>query len=75
MKVTITENERLQLLGLLVVAQQHAKGVMSAEKAAAAILEIDDNDLGHYSDAVYESDADIDDILKKMGIKVTDATA
>lgn len=73
MKKIITPNERLQLLGLLTLAQQHAK---IADQAREAIEKIID-DIGGYSlltDAIYEERAHIDKMLSDMGIEVEDAT-
>lgn len=74
MRKTITPNERLQLLGLLTVAQQHYAVEKQMAEAIDSILE----DEEHYSlmtDAIYEAPTDIDVILKNMEIEVSDATA
>lgn len=74
MRKNITKNERLQLLGLLTLAQQHYRIEKQASEAIDEILE----DEEHYSlltDAVYEDNTNIDKILQNMGIEIKDATA
>lgn len=74
MKTTITNSEKLQLLGLLTLGIRHRQVVDQVEKAMAEITETEVG--GHLGDALYESDTDIDEILKRMGIAiVADADA
>ena len=72
MKTVITNTEKLQLLGLLTLAQQHQKVVGLAEEAMCALLEHDEmsNYADQLSDAIYEQDTNIDKILENMGVKV-----
>lgn len=76
MKTKVTKNERLQLLGIVVIAQQHAKQVMECERALADILGVEVEswgyDLGHFQDIIYEQDVNIDALLKKSDIEVVD---
>lgn len=73
MRTTITENERLQLLGLLTLGQQHYKTIDSVREAIENIIE--DPDGGSLlSDAIWDYETDIDKILKNMNIEVENAT-
>lgn len=65
---TITESQRLQLLGLVVLGIEHYKIVNSVEDLATKIVE--DKVGGHLSDMIYEADLDIDKRLGYMGITV-----
>lgn len=73
MKNRITNNEKLQLLGLLTLAIQHQQLVILSEKAMCQILEVENPNgyAGCLSDAIYDGNLDIDSILKNMEIKVT----
>jgi hypothetical protein len=73
MKEVINKNQRLQLIGILTLAQSNAKSIKSCEKAIIGIVgKVDSlpNYAGLLSDAIFEDDFDIDEILKNMGIKV-----
>lgn len=73
MKNRITEQERLQLLGLMTLAIQHQKIVNECETALATLLENDPSEgsyVGQLSDAIYNGDDNIDNILKEMDIKI-----
>lgn len=71
MKKTITENERLQLIGLMTLAKQHYEIVRNCERAMANLVgseyEYEDN----LSDQIYGSETyDVDEALKNIDIKV-----
>lgn len=65
----ITANERLQLIGLLALAQHHNKALKDIVAAAVAITDERDSD-GHTSDAVY-NDNEADELLAWLDISVT----
>ena len=65
----ITENEKLQLIGLLVLAQAGNERMKDILKAVTAITGEKD-DMGHSSDAVY-SDYTADELLEKLNITVS----
>lgn len=71
MRKSITEIERLQLLGLVTLARQHYKIVDQARDAISLIIQEDDSLL---HDAVWDYDTDFDKSLASMGIEVEDAT-
>lgn len=74
MKNRITAHERLQLIGLMTIAQKHMKMVDEASSVMDAIIESDESEKGWtlLNDAIYEGkEPDVDQILKNMGIKVT----
>lgn len=73
-KPSITAHERLQLIGLLTLAQRHNKALEDIRAAALFITgEVNDegqpDDSGHTSDGVY-SDYDADVLLGRLDIKV-----
>lgn len=70
MKKSITQNERLQLLGLLTLARQHAQMIHATEDAMDKIMDNEDPFGSHLNDAVYDT-ASIDEVLKNMKVKVT----
>lgn len=72
MKTKITTQEKLQLLGLFTLANQHAKKVQEAERAMADLLEHDDPYVDHLSDEAYNDAPDFNGALKRMGIEVKD---
>ncbi len=73
MKSSITPNERLQLIGLLALAERSNREAEQIEKAAKALLEVPSDDFGHLSDAVYSSKpTDIDVLLERLKIAVTE---
>lgn len=61
---TITDNERLQLIGLLTLSKRHIDEMKQIEKAAYAITG-ETNDIGHTSDAVWDH-CDADELLRKL---------
>lgn len=69
MKKVITASERLQLLGLLVLAIEQQKMVQKLEEQMHRVIACK-NGYSHLTDAIYESDLDIDGILHDMGITV-----
>lgn len=72
-KTTITANERLQLIGLLTVAESQMKQLEATEKAAGELLGAKDDSgyYGHVSDAIYDNGRrDADGLLERMGISV-----
>jgi hypothetical protein len=68
---TITKSQRLQIIGLLTLAEKHMNAL---EDLQAALLEITleiDGETGHTSDAIYDSSRrDADELLKRLEIKV-----
>jgi hypothetical protein len=76
MKSTISTKERLQLIGLLALAERYSKQQSAVEEAIADILGdpkeggyID----GHISDALYDDGhRDADGLLKRLKIAVED---
>lgn len=70
MKKQITEDEKLQILGLLTLARQHYAMVAAAEKAMAQVLDHDEAYVDWLSDAISENNESIDEVLKKMEITV-----
>lgn len=67
-KTKITENEKLQLIGLLVLAKAGNERMRDILKSVISITgEKDDN--GHSSDAIY-SNYTADELLGKLGITV-----
>jgi hypothetical protein len=73
MKTTITEQERLQLLGLLTLGIKHQRIVNQVDDAIAEIVQEETGNL--LSDAVYDGNDDIDHVLKNMGITVETSDA
>lgn len=67
-KATISQNEYLQLIGLLTLAKSH---VDTQNQIAAAVAELigQEGDRGHAQDAVW-SPYTADELLEKMEIKV-----
>jgi len=74
MRTTITEQEKLQLLGLLTLGQQHNKIVDQVREAIEKVIE-DPNGYSQLVDAIWEYETDIDKLLRNMGIEVENATA
>lgn len=78
-KIAITPNERLQLIGLLALAQMYNKMLKDIERAAFALTgELDNDgkaaDYGHTSDAIY-SDYSVDDLLGRLDLTVMEQPA
>lgn len=72
-KTTISESERLQLLGLLTLARQHSQIVDQCSDGIDEILEVQGFEKGgtHLHDSIWDKSAeDFDSTLKKMGIKI-----
>lgn len=72
MKTKITQNEKLQLLGLVTLGQQHYKVTDLVRDAITEIVENDDTLL---HEAVWDYDRNFDEALKQMNIEVTDAAS
>jgi len=70
MKKVITENERLQLLGLLTLARQHRIIISHSEEAMAVIMNEEFQNLDWLSDAIYDDSTTIDEVLKNMDVRV-----
>lgn len=70
MKTSITEKEKLQLLGLLTLGIKHHQIVDHVEQAMADLTETEVG--GLLGDALYESNLDIDTVLANMDIKVVE---
>jgi hypothetical protein len=71
MSRTITQAEKLQLLGLVTLGRRHNK---IASQVSDAITEIIGTDDSQVHDATWEQDADFEEALKNSGIEVEDAT-
>ena len=72
-KTTITQSERLQVMGLLVLAEQHNRALVAITKATAEILgePLDDNYAGHVSDVIWDfGSKDADDLISRLEITV-----
>jgi len=73
MKKTITQNEKLQLVGLLTLGIQHQEIVGRVEDAMAKLTGTEVG--GHLGDALYQGGRfDIDELLENEGVGVEDAT-
>ena len=68
-KTKITEMERMQIMGLLLLAKDHNEKLAEIHNAVLSITE-DADDIGHCSDAVY-SDFSADELLRKLKITVS----
>lgn len=70
-KTEITAAERLQLLGLLTIAQRHNLALQDIRKAAEAIT--GEKEEGHTGDAIYDTaQPNVDELLNRLGIKVSE---
>lgn len=72
MKKTITQDEKLKLMGIMALAQSHRKVVDQCYDAMSDIL-FEESTLVH--DAVYEDNfrmVDFDKLLERAGIEVTE---
>jgi hypothetical protein len=77
MRKTITDIEKKQLEGLLLLAQSHNVEILAYEMVMCRMLAIRDGDLGHIGDAIYNESPrrlDFDTILERMGITVEEDT-
>lgn len=76
MKPAITSSERLQLIGLLTLAQYHERWMENLRDAAAyELLGVDaaDNESGHVDDALWdEHRRDADALLNRLQLRVQD---
>ena len=72
MTKTITEIEKLQLLGLVTLARQHYKIVDEVRDAITLLIGKDDSVL---HDSAWDYDVDFDKALADSGIEVENATA
>lgn len=73
MSKTITESEKLQLIGLITLGRHHQQKVTDVEQA---ISKLTDTEIGgHFSDSLYDTgNYDIDELLKREGVEVENAT-
>lgn len=69
-KTEISKSEYLQLVGLLTLASQHERAMEDIRTAALQITGETD-DCGHTCDAIWNGYS-ADELLGKLGIKVTD---
>lgn len=68
---TITANQRLQLIGLLTLAEKHSKALEDIKASASEITGEALDACGHTSDAIYDDGSrDADTLLKKLDITV-----
>jgi len=70
-KESITENEKLQLMGLLVLAKRHNDALKDIVASVRKIIG-QEGDRGHCDDAVY-CDYSVDELLDKMEVVVQPA--
>lgn len=69
---TITEAQRLQLLGLLTLAASHHRMMTGLEKAAREITGEEEGGLA--GDMIWCGETEVDELLQKCGITVIDPT-
>lgn len=70
-KKTITPNERLQLIGLMTVAQDLYKRTTDCEAAMEKIVGYKEKNHGsHFGDAIYGNET-VDQVLETLEIKVS----
>jgi len=76
-KTTITESERLQLIGLFTVAESLTRQLAAVERAAGELLGVENDDhnyYGHLSDAIYsDGPIGVDGLLTKLGVTVAES--
>ena len=65
----ITKNEYYQLLGLLLIAQNHNKAIQEVLTAMLSITK-EEAQFGHTADTVWDIDGTIDELLEKLQLKV-----
>ena len=73
MRKAITHEEYLQLLGLNLLCKNAVKKIKDIEEAMADLLEVEDEGTGYYglvSDATYDTDSNMDELLKDLEISV-----
>lgn len=73
MKKTITQQEHLQLVGLMTLARGHYKKVSDASEAMDDILESTDKERGWslINDAIYDSqEPNVETVLTNMGVAI-----
>jgi hypothetical protein len=74
-KTEVTEAERLQLMGLLMLAQQHNAKLKDIHQATQELTG-ETEECGHCSDFVYsQPELGADLLLKNLGIKVRNDAA
>lgn len=71
----LTQNERLQLLGLLTLAERHTQQLEQVQQSIESILDLTDDDrAGHIGDSIYGMDGDpvsrLDSLLERLGLTV-----
>lgn len=72
-KDTITEDDRLKLIGIFELARSYREKLDDLEDAAADILDHESDNYGYYghlSDAMYGGDSSVDSLLSKMDVEV-----
>jgi hypothetical protein len=77
MKTQITSNERLQIIGLLTLAERHNARLQDVRKTIIELLGGKEGDpydwTGHIDDAMFEdSRRDADQLLQRLHIQVSD---
>lgn len=72
MRKTITEAEKLQLLGLQTLGREYYKKVDIVRDEMTRILGTDDSLL---HDSIWDYDQSFDESFKVMGLEVTDAAS
>lgn len=73
MKEKITQNERLQLIGLMSLAKTHYEILKKYESSMNILIGVDKDYKDHLSDEIYGSKTfDVDSALEKLGIAVED---
>ena len=78
MKNKITKTEKLQLTGLLALADKHYDTLIDIERACCEVLDTPSppTDSGHIGDMIWGTIGhnDVDEMLRKMGVEVVDDT-
>jgi len=69
-KNTITRAEYLQLLGLTIIANRACAEIKRLIEAAQAIVGEDSKEYGHIDDLMWSDQFTVDEILRKLEIKV-----
>lgn len=72
MSSKITQEQKLQLLGLITLARQHSKIVDDVHNSITQFVGVDDSVL---HDAIWDYDMDFEKALKDSQIEVEDAAA
>ncbi len=72
MKKTITKEEYVSVVGLMVLARKAYRRIQDCKKAYKEIVD-EKEEFGHFSDEIF-NDGDIDRALRNEGIKVKNKT-